>query len=358
MSVLLSSKNIFLSTQPSGNLSNVDDGINKFRACLNNIPLQSGLNQYGKISLIDFHMYRNFYKVNQTNNTFFMEVTPASGDKIYKTCTIPPGDYRLGEELSTAVANEVKRAFATIDGQSLSSVGTILPTTDRRVNQNGTGILDFVLTPQNNSAISDIKFQCRNYNSGKNTGADGDYNDSYALLGAKRVTQADASLPAFTTESLSVAPGKVANTWQIKGYYQMQDATIPYVFLRCSEVLENLESENYRLGEGTTTDTHIIQSTTLAKIKVGLEEVEFLGDTSTPYSIMTDNRNISQLFFQCVDQHGRSLPAIDKDQTTLGNLFLDMTINYSVYSRGVGQPENTNIENNGLNNAMFQTGIR
>ena len=53
MSILLSSKNIYLSTQPSGNLSNVDDGINKFRACLNNIPLQSGANQYGKISLID-----------------------------------------------------------------------------------------------------------------------------------------------------------------------------------------------------------------------------------------------------------------------------------------------------------------
>lgn len=356
MSILLSSKNIFLSTQPSGNLSNVDDGINKFRACLNNIPLQSGVNQYGKISLIDFHMYRNFYKVNETNNTFFMEVTPATGSKIYKTITVPPGDYRLGEELTTAVGTAILTQFTSIAGQTLSSLTDIEPPSDRRINQNGNGILDFVLVPQDKSAISDIKFQCRNYNSGKNTGAAGDYNDSYALLGAKRVTQADSSLPAFTTESLSVAAR--GNTFEIKGYYQMQDNTIPYVFLRCSEVLENLESENYRLGEGTTTDTHIIQSTTLAKIKVGIEEVEFLGDTSTPYFIMTDNRNISQLFFQCVDQHGRPLPAIDKDQTTLGNLFLDMTINYSVYSRGVGQQENPNIENNGLNNAMLQQGIR
>ena len=71
MSVLLSSKNIYLSTQPAGNLSNIDDQINKFRACLNNVPLQTGINQYGKISLVDFHMYRNFYNVNETNNTFF-----------------------------------------------------------------------------------------------------------------------------------------------------------------------------------------------------------------------------------------------------------------------------------------------
>lgn len=355
MSVLLSSKNIFLSTQPSGNLSQVDDTINRFRACLNNIPLQTGVNQYGKISLIDFHMYRNFYKVNQTNNTFFMEVTPATGDKIYKTCIIPPGDYRLGEELTTVVANEILRAFATIGGQSLSTVGSIKPVSDRRVNQNGPGILDFVLTPQDKSAITDIKFQCRNYDSGQNTGTDGDYNDSYALLGATRVTQADASLPAFTTESLSVVVR--GNTFEIKGFYQMQDNTIPYVYLRCNEVLENLESENYRLGEGTTTDTHIVNSTTLAKIKVGIEEVEYLGDTSSPYSIMTDNRNISSLFMQLVDQHGRALPAIDNLQTTLGNLHVNMTINFSVYSRGVAQEQNFNIENNALSNAMLTQGI-
>ena len=72
---------------------------------------------------------------------------------------------------------------------------------------------------------------------------------------------------------------------------------------------------------------------------------------------MTDNRNISQLFFQVVDQHGRHLPAIDTDQATLGNLHLEMTLNFSVYSRGVGQEQNFNIENNALNNAMLTQGI-
>lgn len=353
MSVLLSSKNIFLSTQPSGALG-PDDQINKFRACLNNIPLQTGINQYGKITLVDFHMYRNFYKVNQSNNTFFMEVTK-SGTPIPLTVTIPPGDYRLGEELSTAVANAVLTQFRTIDGQSLSSVTEIKPTTDRRINQNGPGILEFTLNPQTPGTITDIKFQCRNYDSGQNTGVDGDYNDSYALLGAKRVTKADASLPDFTTESLDVR--QRGSTWEIKGYYQMQDNTIPFVYVRCTEVIENLESESYRLGDGTVAGTHITGSSTLAKIKVNDEEVELLGDTSSPYSLMTDNRSISQLFFQIVDQHGRSLPAIDSQQATLGNLHLEMTLNFSVYSRGVGQQENFNIENNALNNAMLTQGI-
>ena len=356
MSILLSSKNIYLSTQPSGNLSNVDDGINKFRACLNNIPLQSGANQYGKISLIDFHMYRNFYRVNETNNIFFIRIEGTFlGQPSVRTCTITPGDYRLGNELSTAVANAVLDQISGLDTGASITASATRPTTNGRDTQNGDGKLAFTIALSSETTITAVKFQCRNYNSGNNTGATGDYNDSYALLGAKRITAANTD---FTETSLtSTIPAETTNL-NVSGFYQMQDNTIPYVFLRCSEVLENLESENYRLGEGTTTDTHIIQSTTLAKIPVGLEKVEFLGDTSSPYSIMTDNRNISQLFFQCVDQHGRPLPAIDSDQTTLGNLFVDMTINYSVYSRGVGQEENLNIENNGLNNAMFQQGIR
>lgn len=355
MSVLLSSKNIFLSTQPSGNLSNVDDTINKFRACLNNIPLQTGVNQYGKISLVDFHMYRNFYKVNETNNIFFMQVVTNGVSGLPITITIPPGDYRLGAELSTAVANAVLTKVKLLPNQSGASVSLIKPTTNERANQNGDGKLQFKLTIVADQGIDAIKFQCRNYNSGNNTGTTGDYNDSYALLGAKRITEQDNT---FTNVSLSSVLDQNETDFTISGFYQMQDNTIPFTFLRCSEVLENLESENYRLGEGTTTDTHIVQSTTLAKIPVGLEVVEFLGDTSTPYFIMTDNRNISQLFFQLKDQHGRNLPTIDSLQTTLGNLHVSMTINFSVYSRGVGQEQNFNIENNGLNNAMLQQGVR
>lgn len=355
MSVLLSSRNIYLSTQPAGALG-PDDQINKFRACLNNVPLQTGLNQYGKISLVDFHMYRNFYNVNPTNNTFFMRIEGLfPGAPALRTCTIVPGDYRLGNELSTAVGEAVLTQIQTVNAGATLTAAATRPTTDGREAQNGDGKLAFKIALDGNHGFTAVKFQCRNYNSGNQTGRLEDYNDSYALLGARRIT---ARNDDFTETSLiSNLSADPVTLLEVSGYYQMQDNTIPFVYLRCTEVIENLESESYRLGDGTVAGTHITGSSTLAKIKVGIGEVEFLGDNSSPYSLMTDNRNISQLFFQIVDQHGRNLPAIDLFQATLGNLHLEMTLNFSVYSRGVGQEQNFNIENNALNNAMLTQGI-
>jgi len=71
---------------------------------------------------------------------------------------------------------------------------------------------------------------------------------------------------------------------------------------------------------------------------------------------MSDNRNISELFFRITDSHGRQIPAADAFQSTLGNLFVEMTINFSVYTKGIGQPQNNNIENNGNRNAMILKG--
>ena len=354
MSILLNSKNIFLSTQPSGGLSGggVDDQLNSFRAAMNNVPLQTANGEYGKITLIDFTMFRNFYKVNENNNTFFMQVTD-DGTSTEKTITIPPGDYRLGEELSTAVANAVLLQFQTYNAGA--SVSGIKPTTDRRVNQNGDGILQFTLNKSGPNNISAVKFQCRNYDNGSG-GTDGDYNDSYASLGARRITKKDTS---YTETSLSSAPSDVgAEDFVVKGFYQMQDNTIPNIYIRSSEVVDNLESENFKMGQNGSSDTHITGSTILGKVDATDDIIRYNGDSSSPYFIMSDNRNISELFFRITDSHGRAVPPIDSLQSTLGNLFVEMTINFSVYTKGVGQPENNNIENNGNRNAMILRGAK
>lgn len=351
MSILINSKNIFLSTQPSGGLSGggIDDQLNSFRAALNNVPLQTSNGEYGKLTLIDFTMYRNFYKVNGNNNTFFMEVTKNSV-KSERTIRIPVGDYRLGQELSTAVANAVLNKFKEFD--SGASVTDIKPTTDTRANQNGEGKLEFKLN-KTDATISAVKFQCRNYDNGS-SGTTGDFNDSYALLGARRITKADAS---YTETSLSSAPSSEgAADFVVKGFYQMQDSTIPNAFIRCQEVVDNLESENFKMGQNGASDTHIVGSTILGKVDATDDIIRYNGDSSSPYFIMSDNRNISELFFRITDSHGRTLPAVDEFQSTLGNLFVEMTINFSVYTKGVGQPQNFNIENNGNRNAMILKG--
>tara|TARA_E500000318_G_scaffold25453_1_gene25438 strand:- start:1230 stop:2315 length:1086 start_codon:yes stop_codon:yes gene_type:complete len=358
MSILVSSKNVFLSTQPSGGLSGggIDDQLNSFRAALNNVPLQTNNGEYGKLTLIDFTMYRNFYKVNQNNNTFFMMVTTngVAGEPV--KITIPPGDYRIGSELSTAVANAVLEEIKLIENQEEASVSAIKPTTNGRENQNGDGILSFKLRVAQDSGIESIKFQCRNYNSNRGSadhGVDGEFNDSYALLGAKRITEEDNT---FTNVSLNSVLDRNERDFTISGFYQCQDNTIPNIYIRCQEVVDNLESENFKMGVSGGNDTHIVGSTILGKVNVSDEIIRYNGDTSSPYFIMSDNRNISELFFTITDSHGRPLPAIDSLQSTSGNLFVEMTINFSVYTKGTGQPVNNNIENNGNRNAMIIKG--
>ena len=354
MSVLVTSKNIYLSTQPSGSLSNIDDQLNTFRASMSNVPLQTSMGEYGVLRLIDAKMYRNFYYVNSHNNQFYVQVTIFGASAVTRTASIPPGDYAYGNALALAFANAIRDAVKTVSGLEKTVVTGTTEPTETSKGATGKGIFKCVIEPKNNEdgPVENvlIKIQTRNYNGGDND--DTNYNDSYALLGGKRITVDD---PIFSNQSFSSVTS--GNAVTITGFYPMQRSTMPTLFLRCSEVVDNLESENYRLGGGKKlSDTHIQSSTILGKLDVNDEFCSYKGDSSSPYYIMSDNRNISELFFRVVDQHGRKIPPAADQQASLGNLHIEMTIKFEVYTKGVGQPVNNNIENNNLRNAMIQKG--
>jgi len=349
----VTSKNIYLSTQPSGKLSNIDDQLNQFRAALSNVPLQTGMGEYGVLRLIDAKMYRNFYYVNSHNNKFNLNVTIPSASAVDVEASIPAGDYAYGNALALAFATAIKDAVRTVTGLEKTVITGTTEPTETSKGATGTGIFKCVVEPKDSSDASVqnvlIKIQTRNYSGGDTNNQN--YNDSYALLGGKRITADD---PLFSNESFSSVTDRSQVT--ITGFYPMQRSTMPTLFLRCSEVVDNLESENFRLGQTASSDTHIQSSTILGKLDVGDEFCSYSGDSSSPYYIMSDNRNISELFFRVVDQHGRKLPPAADQQASLGNLHIDMTIKFEVYTKGTGQPVNNNVENNALRNAMIQKG--
>jgi hypothetical protein len=368
---MLSSKNIFLSTQPSGNLSNVDDQINKFRACLNNIPLQTDINTYAKISLVDFQMYNNIPNINRNNRTCVIVLTTTAGDVYTKVADMAEGNQAFGSPMANALAFNIRdkiRAITDADGATPFSsgveleAGSVVPSGTGRLNA-GDGRIRFTIVFSSPApAVSSIILQMRNYNIGQEPVTEDNlpvnFSDSYALFGGKRVVSATDTKNSY---SVNIS----GQEFSFNAPYPMQTSTMPFVYLRCAEVLDNLESENYQAGTLNGSDTHITGSNILAKIPVGIagdgdgdEVIQYLGDTATPYFILSDNRVISELFFFLTDEHGRTLPAVDDLQTTLGNLFCNMTINFSTYSRGNTQVENNNIENNNLSNAMIQQGVR
>ncbi len=360
MSILVSSKNVFLSTQPSGGLSGgIDDQLNSFRASLNNVPLQTNNGEYGKLTLTDFTMYRNFYYVNSTNNKFFFQYQiNTMGAPATSSFTVTPGDYTMAA-LATQFTTDLiaaMNATSEMSEVSLKEGTTVLPT-EADKSGTGKGILDFTLV-SSGARITLFKIQARNYDDGK-AGAssgneEGSFNDSYQLLGAKRIAVEDTD---FTNESFNVViTAGIPTQLDINGFYPLQMSTTPNLYIRCQEVVDNLESENFKMGVNGGSDTHIVGSTILGKVNVSDEIIRYNGDTSSPYFIMSDNRNISELFFRITDSHGRQLPPVAAEQSTKGNLFVEMTINFSVYTKGTGQPVNNNIENNGNRNAMIIKG--
>lgn len=360
MSILVSSKNVFLSTQSSGGLSGgVDDQLNSFRASLNNVPLQTNNGEYGKLTLTDFTMYRNFYYVNSTNNKFFFQYQTTSMLQTKDSSfNVTPGDYTMAD-LATQFTTDLIAAMNATDEMSnvaLKSGTSVLPS-EADKSGTGKGILKFSLATTG-TPITLFKIQARNYDGGKATATsgrqEGSFNDSYQLFGAKRITAEDSN---FTNESFSVAiSGEEPVILDINGFYPLQTSTTPNLYIRCQEVVDNLESENFKMGVNGGNDTHIVGSTILGKVDVSDEIIRYNGDTSSPYFIMSDNRNISELFFRITDSHGRTIPPVAAEQSTKGNLFVEMTINFSVYTKGTGQPVNNNIENNGNRNAMIIKG--
>ena len=359
MSILLSSKNIFLTTTPSGGLTTdgIDDGINTFRATLSSVPLQTQNGEYGKISLVDFTMYRNFYYVNGRNNHVFYRVVETDGTVTDGDFTLVKGDFNF-TDLQANFSNRLKIALNAEDNIS----GVTVENIDNDVAENRK--LSIKLTFPNN-VIQSMSVQCRNYN---NNGVEGNplnttdfFNDSYALLGAQRTPTDDENFETASGFSINVT--NEGGTVAIKSFYPMQTGTMPDIYLRCQEVVDNLESETFKINGDGGDSSNIVGSTILGVIPVKPisdvtnEMVRYRGDTSTPYFIMSDNRNISELFFRITDAHGRSIvPIKHPDYPELGNFFCQLTINFSVFTKGIGLPVNNNIENNGNRNAMILKG--
>ena len=80
MSVLVASKDFYLSTQQSGSPGTTDQTFSKFRMCLNSNPLICSVGEQTRLSLTQFSAYRNWYHVNQHNNRFDIFYTDAANN--------------------------------------------------------------------------------------------------------------------------------------------------------------------------------------------------------------------------------------------------------------------------------------
>ena len=187
MSILVHSRDIFLSTQQSGSPGTGDQTFSRFRMCLNSAPISCEQGQMNKLSLTQFSCFRNFYFINQHNCRVDV-LYKLGGVQQTKAFLLDKQDYKNIGEIADQFAT---RLAATLQGTVVAN--TVKPGIGFNIGDKGNRVLECNLANLPNN-ITDLVIQTRQHdgpdvigNVGTTTGTDDgigctSFGDSYVIL--------------------------------------------------------------------------------------------------------------------------------------------------------------------------------
>ena len=322
MSVLTHSRDIFLSTNQSGQVGAAESQFSRFRMCLNTSPLTCNAGEMTKLSVTQFSCFRNFYYINNLNN--LVNVSYTHGNTDYdEFIQLTPGDYDSIEDIAKEFTDRLVEHFAAAPiNVNFGPNNTQKPATNDSPKLRKYGV---TLTAAGHG-ITNLRLQTRQYDADTLFNGSTQFGDSYCILGSKRIGAENANANSFAIDNTG------ANDIIIAGYYPMQTTSMAFMYMRCSEVADNLESQNLST-HGAVQDSHMVASHILAKIPVD-DVVCALQYESSPYFLNSNNRHISELRFHLVDHHGREIPLVDPSIELDGNLFSNATFKVETFAIG------------------------
>jgi len=368
-----STRYLFVNTE---DFPNNGDQINNIRLNLGGNSFESDDDSLIKMSLTQFNMPKNFYNVNDTNNTFRViqsGFTHAGSGVEIDACDfkmkIPPGDYLTSRQLIQAFCDRLKIVLdAHVSSAGTAMTYTIAPNGDPTY-QYGTAVINSnarviptdsadintrLLGVTVTASVSDFRFtnpiiihslhisptEGLVTTSGALLTADEQFNDSAMLFGGNRCkiandpsSDTDAVMTANNCFSISDAD----HVTTISGYYPMNTAlhTLPYIYIRVNTVVNSTTSNFENVSHNHTSP--IVPSHILAKV----ERKEML-DGSIYYrssdevvyeNYMTQNR-LNDLQFSITDDKGRVIP-----QNNLG-------VNMGIFSNYTASSKKINVDGN------------
>ncbi len=327
--VLSTTKAIFSSTQQSGSVGSALSTFTRFKICFTSTPLTCKNGQVNKISLIQFNAHRNWYTVNKFNSKFFVKYVKG-GVQLSVTGNLTHKDYGSIGDVATEFATQLKSLLDTAQGGAgFGAVANQVPVAAQRTGQTGKRSFSCDMTSAATLTLSDIRVQFPQF---RDSSDETDFNDSYVLLGGKRIT--DSTDTTTSSIKVTIAGNKVS----FQAPFPMVLQTQPYMYLSLNVSNDNLQTAN--LGNvNAAIDEHVTSSCFLGKIPIQNEYCAIQLDESTPYFMTTSQRTVTELLFQCLDGHGRAFPFIDDvgdgdNIETQGNLFSDMIIRHEVLDIG------------------------
>jgi hypothetical protein len=316
------------------------DGNGEFKVNLPTHAFNIEPNEYLRFTLVDFQMYKNFYNVNLNNNCLMV-----SGDNgsTFEEVRLTPKNYKNYNEIVQEVADQLV-ASTTFTGFT-ASVDTSTLGTDPQ--STGDRIMKITLTKSTHGLTPVI--QARDYTDTAIRGGSfsRDHNDSYALLGGKRIlTDTSATAQSF---SITNNTGDIV----IEGFFPVQRSTMEHLYLRTDLANDNFATKSFDASVSNH-DIQMTHSDILGKMAIQNEFVSYteLSGAGAGYFADIFRKNMSSIKFRLTDHKRRAIPEVSADQDTLGNNNFTLTLRVEKYAfpekSPIQRPVPENIKSNSV----------
>lgn len=341
---IVNSYNLIVDTER--NLSEDSRGDNVYLP-LGQSPISCGSNEFIRLTLQEFSMYRSWNNVNPNNSKFIVADTLS-----VQTANVIEGNYEEPRKmLNKGFLPSLKTALETLVGGGLTATLTLnVPALSG----------DTAMSSTNVASITAVYSAPHGYSGGNLPSlrcyvADG---KAYQLLGGKRIVD-----PADTTSSSWIATlggftgANTTTEITFTMFYPAQIATETHVFLRVNEQNTNIATSSLSTYKEDTRKTEMTSTKILATVPIDTEYCRYVAGTEMVYFTNILAKQVAQLQIQITDSNGEQFPMTDPDQNKLGNRWFRAIIRVDIVSLGSNPQHSINNPNTQETTApRFSTG--
>ena len=298
---VVKSYNIYVDTERS--LNSTSDGDN-ITLSLNQTPITCQDNQYIRLTLQSFSMYKSFTNINANNNIFKLTTEGGAGTPVPvkgKAYYLPSKDYPSRFSLARQFANTLANALATASGVALAtstvSAANISPPRDGATDN----IIKFKISFNGQHGLTKVLV--------RTLVEDG---DSFELLGTNRIRKYQSGTDLATWEainSLNVDLTTDPNSITVSCPYNCQLSSQQNVYLRTDVNNTNIQTESFVAENSDSVGSNPMStSRILARMIVDNDFVQFTTGTQMEYFVNLNTRQLTFLRLYITDSHGRNIP--------------------------------------------------
>ena len=302
---VINSYNIYVDTERNLNAQSDGDSI---MLSLNQTPITCDDNQFIRLTLQSFSMYKSFTNINSNNNLFRLTTeggavpVPATDDELF----IESQNYPDRNGIATKFARTLATALATASGVGIVGFGPIL-TGDDKLAPSSAG-------PSDNIIRFRIDFNAPHQLTKvlvRTLVSDG---DSFEILGTNRIREDDGT-PAWdnlNSVEVDLSPASSpapANSILITCPYNSQLSSQQNVYLHTDVNNTNIETASFNAGNTDSTGSNPLSgSRILGRMIIDNEFVNFTTGTQMEYFVNLNTRQLTFLRLFIRDSHGRVIP--------------------------------------------------